>query len=62
MPRANRHFLPGYVWHITHPSGDEFQSFQSFNRFAPFKPLSRETDKIPLLRNARSPLVPALAF
>jgi len=18
MPRANRHFLPGYVWHITH--------------------------------------------
>jgi putative transposase len=19
MPRANRHFLPGYVWHITHP-------------------------------------------
>jgi putative transposase len=18
MPRANRHFLPGYVWHLTH--------------------------------------------
>jgi hypothetical protein len=18
MPRANRHYLPGYVWHITH--------------------------------------------
>jgi putative transposase len=18
MPRANRHFLPGYIWHITH--------------------------------------------
>jgi len=18
MPRANRHFFPGYVWHITH--------------------------------------------
>jgi putative transposase len=18
MPRANRHFLPGYLWHITH--------------------------------------------
>ena len=18
MPRANRHFLPGHVWHITH--------------------------------------------
>ena len=53
MPRANRHFLPSHIWHITHPSGDEFQSFQSFNRFAPFKPLSRETDKIPLLRNAR---------
>jgi hypothetical protein len=47
MPRANRHFLPGHVWHITHPSGDEFQSFQWFdgltmsglilNRFAPFQ-------------------------
>jgi len=38
MPRANRYFVSGYVWHITHPSGDEFQSFQTFNRFAPFKP------------------------
>jgi len=19
MPRANKHFIPGYVWHITHP-------------------------------------------
>jgi REP-associated tyrosine transposase len=19
MPRANRHYIPGYVWHITHP-------------------------------------------
>ncbi|MDY6990942.1 MAG: transposase, partial [Thermodesulfobacteriota bacterium] len=18
MPRANRHYVPGYVWHITH--------------------------------------------
>jgi hypothetical protein len=62
MPRANRHFLPSHIWHITHPSGDEFQSFQSFNRFAPFKPLSRETDKIPLLRNARSAPLFALAF
>src|SRR5262245_55079568 len=48
-----------------------FQSFQWFdrltmsglilNRFAPFKPLSRETDKIPLLRDARSVPLPALA-
>ena len=40
MPRANRHFLPGHVWHITHPCSSEFQSFQSFqsfNRCAPFK-------------------------
>jgi hypothetical protein len=36
MPRANPHFLPGHIWHITHPSGDEFQSVQTFNRFAPF--------------------------
>ena len=21
MPRAHRYFLPGYVWHITHPPG-----------------------------------------
>jgi hypothetical protein len=41
MPRANRHFLPSHIWHITHPSEDEFQSFQSFNRFAPFKPFSK---------------------
>jgi len=24
MPRANRHFLPGYVWHITHRCHKEF--------------------------------------
>jgi hypothetical protein len=22
MPRAHRHFLPGYVWHITHHPGE----------------------------------------
>ena len=37
MPRANRHFLPGYLWHITHQRCSQFQSFQSFNRCAPFK-------------------------
>jgi len=36
MPRANRHFLPGYVWHITHQRCSQFQSFQSFNRCASF--------------------------
>jgi hypothetical protein len=34
MPGANRHFLPGYVWHITHQCSSQFQSF---NRCAPFK-------------------------
>ena len=34
MARANRHFLPGHVWHITHLCSSEFQSF---NRCAPFK-------------------------
>ena len=48
MPRANRHFLPGYVWHISHLNSSQFQLFQWFdrltmsglilNRFAPFKP------------------------
>jgi hypothetical protein len=37
MPRANRYFLPGYVWHITHLNSNWFRSFQRFNRFAPFK-------------------------
>ena len=23
MPRANRHFLPGHVWHITHRCHDK---------------------------------------
>ena len=29
MPRANRHFLPGHVWHITHLNSSRFQSFQT---------------------------------
>jgi len=24
MPRANRHFLPGYIWHITHSVTKKF--------------------------------------
>jgi hypothetical protein len=24
MPRANRHFLPGHVWHITHRCDRKF--------------------------------------
>ncbi len=39
MPRANRHFLPGHVWHITHQRCRQFKSFKSFNRCAPFKSL-----------------------
>jgi REP element-mobilizing transposase RayT len=34
MPRANRHFLPGHVWHITHQCCSRFQSFKPFNRCA----------------------------
>jgi hypothetical protein len=37
MPRANRYFVPGHIWHITHERCSQFQSFQSFNRFAQFK-------------------------
>ncbi len=39
MPRANRHYLPGHIWHITYLCSSQFQSFQTFNRFAPFKPV-----------------------
>jgi hypothetical protein len=44
---APRHFLPGHVWHITHPSSDEFQSFQPFNRFASFQPLLEKDEGTP---------------
>lgn len=36
MLRANRYFLPGYVWHITQPLR-EFHLFKWFNRVALFK-------------------------
>ena len=62
MARANGHFLPGHLWHITHPSGDEFQLFQTFNRFAPFKPLGRETDKIPLFSERATAAVTCAGF
>ena len=42
MPRANRYFLPGHVWHITIKYRSQFQSFQTFNRCALFKPLRTE--------------------
>ena len=42
MPRANRHFLPGHVWHVTK---SPFQSFQPFNRFAPFKPVAENENR-----------------
>ena len=43
MPRANRYFLPGHVWHITTKGRSQFQPFQQFNRFAPFKSLRKRT-------------------
>jgi hypothetical protein len=27
MPHANRYFLPGNIWHITHPRKGPFQWF-----------------------------------
>src|SRR6266542_598130 len=44
MPRANRHFLPGHVWHIAHQCSSQFQSFQPFHRFAPFQSFSRNQE------------------
>jgi hypothetical protein len=29
MPRANRYFLPGHVWHITHQYSSPFQWFDT---------------------------------
>ena len=38
MPRVSRHFLPGYLWHITHRCPRRlFKTFNSFNRCASFK-------------------------
>ena len=28
MPRTNRHFLPGHVWHITHPCSNSSNRFR----------------------------------
>jgi hypothetical protein len=50
MPRANRYFLPGYVWHITHLNSSQFQSLQPFHRGAPFKTFQAEKDSRPLNR------------
>jgi REP-associated tyrosine transposase len=44
MPRANRHFLPGYVWHITHHAREAVPKFQPFNRYAQFKSFQSLTD------------------
>jgi hypothetical protein len=53
MPRASRHFLPGYVWHITHLlCSSQFQAFQSFNRFAPFKSFRRMTPLMKVVRHS----------
>jgi hypothetical protein len=36
MPRANRRYLPGYIWHLTHRStvsranGRELECFEAF--------------------------------
>ncbi len=43
MPRANRYFLPGYVWHITTNIEASSKTFQPFNRFAPFKTFKART-------------------
>jgi len=31
MLRANRYFLPGQLWHITHLNSTQFQLFQWFD-------------------------------
>ena len=37
MPRANRHFLPGHVWHITHRCHKEALAVGSPNYLSTFQ-------------------------
>src|SRR6266498_1390420 len=67
MSRANRYFLPGYVWH--NQSCSRFQSFQSFNPpdifRGPFKSFHKQTPTIFTSRDERqseSIAVGSLAF
>jgi hypothetical protein len=39
MPRANRYFLPGHVWHITHQCRSQFQWFDELTTNGIFQPL-----------------------
>jgi hypothetical protein len=47
MPRANRHFLPGHIWHITHRCHRKLvqavQPLRSFNTAASSNRSSRST-------------------
>ena len=61
MPRANRYFLPGYVWHINRrqASGKRQQfgsKVKSFKRFAPFKTFKAITRSEEALRTLRARL------
>jgi hypothetical protein len=40
---AHGHFLPGYVWHITHRYQQELVQVQVFHRFASFVTFSGTT-------------------
>jgi hypothetical protein len=44
MPRANRHFLPGYVWHIAQPLR-EFHLFKLFKPKASIKAFPAVRDR-----------------
>ena len=45
MPRANRHFLPGYVWHITHRCHQRKVSAQVCARATPLFALALRSEE-----------------
>ena len=53
MPRANRYFLPHYIWHITHRC-DQRVSFQVCARATPLFALALRSEKA--LRSVRARL------
>jgi hypothetical protein len=55
MPRANRHFLPGHVWHITHRCQRENRqtAVQKF-KVQGFKSLQRYVPGVPVVQPLRS--------
>jgi len=63
MPRANRHFLPGHVWHITQLCSSPFQWFDKLTTNGNLNAALRSKRYRSIRFNgSRSPKVPGQRF